>query len=83
MPRQKRFVFGGRSQQDVQELQSLFEGGSEYREAARFGEGYVMPEYRLVNRLLGNRSRNYLAEIVIFRKQADRPPRAAEARFGL
>jgi hypothetical protein len=82
MPRDTRFVFGGRSQQDVQELQAVFEGRSEYREAARFSEGYFMPEYRLVDTLLGNRSRNYLAEVVIFRKQADRPVRAAAQRLG-
>jgi hypothetical protein len=29
-----------------------------------------MPEFRLVEGLLGNRSRNYLAEVVIFRRPA-------------
>ena len=31
-------------------------------------EGYLMPELRLADRVLGNRSRNYLTEVVIFRK---------------
>ena len=49
-------------------MQALFQGSSEYREVARFGEGYFMPEYVLVDWLIGNRSRNYLSEIAIFRR---------------
>ena len=68
LPRERRFVFGPRSQRTVDQLQAVFEGRSEYREVARFEPDYVMPEYRIVETLLGNRSRNYLAEVVIFKK---------------
>lgn len=66
MPRDYRYIFDTESQQEVDAFQELFTGTSGYREAARFGENYFMPEYTLTDRLIGNRSRNYLAEVVIF-----------------
>lgn len=66
MPRDYRYIFDTESQEEVDAFQALFTGTSGYREAARFGENYFMPEYRLTDRLIGNRSRNYLAEVVIF-----------------
>jgi len=68
-PSDYRFVFDGISQTTLQAFQDLFSGKTEYKEAARFKEGYFMPEYRLVDNLIGNRSRNYVAEIVIFTKK--------------
>lgn len=68
-PRDYRKIFDSRSQQRVDQLQALFLGRTEYTVAARFSEGYFMPEYRWVDRLIGNRSRNYVAEIVIFHKR--------------
>ena len=76
MPRNRRFIFGMRSQKEIDALQALFNGTSDYREVARFSEGYVMPEYRLVDWLLGDRSRNYLTEIVIFRSKGREENRA-------
>jgi len=70
-PTDYRFIFDGRSQERVNAIQSLFKGTSEYEEVARFSEGYFMSEYLLVNNLLGDRSRNYVTEIVIFMKKAD------------
>lgn len=64
-------VFGELSQERLELLQSIFRGTSAYREVARFTEGYVMPEYRLVDRLVGDRSRNYVSTIVIFRRDAE------------
>jgi len=68
-PEDYRFIFASRSQAWVEARQSLFRGTSEYKEVAHFSEGYFMPEYVLTDRLIGNRSRNYVAEIVIFRKR--------------
>jgi 4-amino-4-deoxy-L-arabinose transferase-like glycosyltransferase len=65
-PRDYRYIFEANSQKYVDNLQAVFKGESEYREAARFAEGYFMPEYKWTNRLLGDRSRNYVTEIVIF-----------------
>jgi hypothetical protein len=65
-PRDWRYIFEATSQRYVDNLQAVFKGESEYREAARFAEGYFMPEYKWTDRLLGNRSRNYVSEIVIF-----------------
>jgi hypothetical protein len=48
--------------------QALFKGISPYAEAARFPEGYFMPEYVLTDRLIGNRMRNFVGEVVIFRR---------------
>jgi hypothetical protein len=46
--------------------QDLFRGRSPYRQVARFSEGYFMPERVWTDRLIGNRSRNYVGEVVIF-----------------
>lgn len=59
-------IFAARSLAYVQGIQALFKGQTEYREVARFREGYFMPEYTLAESLIGNRSRNYVTEIVIF-----------------
>ena len=72
-PPDYRRIFDGQSQERVDALQNLFRGRSEYREVARFREGYFMPEYVLSDRLLGNRSRNYVSEIVIFKKTPKEP----------
>ena len=66
LPRDYRYVFDMESQAQVDGFQALFTGDSEYRETVRFSENYFMPEYTLTDRLIGNRSRNYLAEVVIF-----------------
>jgi hypothetical protein len=68
MPTDLSQVHGVQTQRDLVELQALFRQTSEYREVARFSEGYVMPEFRLTDRLIGNRARNYVAEIVVFRR---------------
>ena len=65
-PRDIRYIFDAMSQERVDAYQVLFKGQTEYREVARFGEGYFMPEYLLADALLGNRSRNYISEVVIF-----------------
>ncbi|NNG16926.1 MAG: hypothetical protein HKM89_10635 [Gemmatimonadales bacterium] len=70
-PEESRNIFDSFGQDWVESMQAVFRGTSGYREVARFSEGYVMPEYVVVDRLIGNRSRNYLAEIVVF--QADLP----------
>lgn len=69
LPRDYRKVFGADSQENMDWIQGLFQGTGGYRIAARFPDGYWMPEFRLVEALLGNRARNYLSEIVIFQKQ--------------
>lgn len=71
-PKDYRYVFAGRSQARVEALQALFRGTSEYKEVVRFSENYVMPEYTVIDQLIGNRSRNYTATIVIFMKAAER-----------
>lgn len=65
-PADQRAVFSGGSAAELQAWQALFDGATSLRESARFREGYRMPEPRIVDRLLGNRSRNYLTEVVIF-----------------
>jgi hypothetical protein len=67
-PRDYRHIFDSDSQKNVDATQALFNGTSDYQEAARFRVGYFMPEYNFVDALLGDRSRNYISEIVIFRK---------------
>lgn len=67
-PRAARNVFMMESQSRLELLQALFRGETEYREVARFREGYFMPEYVLTNRLLGDRSRSYVTEIRVFRR---------------
>lgn len=73
-PRDYRRIFGAWPQDWIDTMQALFQGTSEYEEVARFDEGYFMPEYRLSDYLLGNRSRNYVAEIVIFKKKTPELP---------
>jgi hypothetical protein len=68
-PADWRKVFDGRSAARVSAFQDAWRGTSGYRPAARFSENYVMPELRLADSILGNRSRNYLTEIVILRRE--------------
>jgi hypothetical protein len=68
-PHDYHTIYGGQSQQRVDALQGLFLGKSDYFEVNRFAEGYFMPEFTLIDNLLGNRSRNYLTEVVIFKKK--------------
>jgi hypothetical protein len=80
-PRDYRFIFDSESQERIEGLQAVFKGKSEYEEAVRFKEGYFMPEYRLVDHLVGNRSRNYVSEIVVFeRKQNTEDSRYPDPR---
>jgi hypothetical protein len=67
-PRDYRHIFDSDSQRNVDAIQSLFNGTAGYKEAARFNVGYFMPEYVLVDALLGDRTRNYVSDIVIFRR---------------
>jgi hypothetical protein len=69
-PRDYHHVFDVLGQEEVDQVQAVFRGESEYREVARFREGYFMPEYLWADHWLGNRSRNYVSEIVIFQRQA-------------
>lgn len=68
MPSNLDDVHGVTSQKELEAFQAVFRGTTEYREVARFQEGYFMPEFLIVDSLLGNRARNYVAEVVIFRK---------------
>jgi hypothetical protein len=70
MPTDFHHVFGGQSQERMLRVQSLFTGTSGYREVARFDEGYFMPELTVPLRLVGDRSRSYLTELVIFRRDS-------------
>jgi Dolichyl-phosphate-mannose-protein mannosyltransferase len=80
-PSDPKQVFDGRTPERVAAMQALFRGTSAYVEVARFPDAYVMPEYRLSKSLLGDRSRNYISEVVIFRHRttaslvSDRPGR--------
>lgn len=67
-PADYRFIFMAPNQDRVDAFQALFIGELTYQEIARFSEGYFMPEYKVVDDLIGNRSRNYIAEVVIFEK---------------
>jgi Dolichyl-phosphate-mannose-protein mannosyltransferase len=67
-PADWRTVFDALGPERLAAHQAVFRGTAGYREAARFEEGYRMPELRLADRILGNRSRNYLTAIVIFRR---------------
>jgi hypothetical protein len=78
-PRDHRFIFDCPSPERLLAFQELFRGESEYKEIVRFREGYFMPEYLLVDKILGNRSRNYVTEIVIFEKdEASKKPNVSE-----
>lgn len=65
-PSDFRTAFGARSESRLRSVQALFKGETEYREVARFKEGYFMPDYWMIDGLIGNRSRNYIAEVVVF-----------------
>ncbi len=67
-PRDYRRIFDSPSQEWIDARQALFKGETEYETVARFEEGYLMPEYRITDAILGNRSRNYVSEVVIMRK---------------
>jgi 4-amino-4-deoxy-L-arabinose transferase-like glycosyltransferase len=67
-PTNEKEVFGSLSKADLESLQALFRGGSEYRKQVSYNEGYFMPEFVLEKFLIGNRCRNFVAEIVIFRQ---------------
>jgi 4-amino-4-deoxy-L-arabinose transferase-like glycosyltransferase len=67
-PADYRRVFDANSAERLGAFQNVYRGTSGYTQAARFPESYVMPELRLADRILGNRSRNYLTEVVIFRR---------------
>ena len=66
-PRDYRHIFDSGSQENVDATQALFLGTSDYQEVTRFKPDYFMPEYLVVDALLGDRTRNYISEIVIFR----------------
>jgi hypothetical protein len=66
-PTDYRRVFDSLSPPRLVAFQDLYRGKAGYTEAARFEEGYFMPELRLSDRILGNRSRNYLSTVVIYR----------------
>lgn len=71
-PRDYRFVHDADTQERVDAIQALFRGKSDYHEVARFKEGYFMPEYIITDSILGNRSTNYISEIVIFEKNKEK-----------
>lgn len=81
-PADARNVFDAVSQERVEQMQALHRGSSEYREVARFSVGYVMPEYWLTDRLIGDRSRSYVTDVLVFRRNEDRSdaPRATDGR---
>ena len=68
-PSDYRQVYDGRSAERVAAIQALFRGTSDYVMAARFPERYVMPEYRVAMALLGDRSRSYISEVVVFKRR--------------
>lgn len=67
-PRDNKIVFPWFTEKSLPAWQALFEGKLPYQQAAQFTEGYFMPEYVWTDRLIGNRARNYLGEVVIFRR---------------
>jgi hypothetical protein len=79
-PEDSRNIFDSFGQDWVGSMQAVFRGTSGYREVARFSEGYVMPEYVMTDRLIGNRSRNYVAEIIVFRTDQPEGGSSTEAR---
>jgi hypothetical protein len=70
-PSDPKQVYDGRTRERVAAIQSLFRGTSDYTMVARFPVPYLMPEYRLADALLGDRARNYISEIVVFRRSPD------------
>jgi hypothetical protein len=78
-PSDPKEVFDGRTVERVAAVQSLFRGTSAYTEAARFPVSYVMPENRVTMALLGDRARDCITEVVIFRRGVTRPAAGAPA----
>jgi hypothetical protein len=68
-PSDPRHVYDGRSAERVAAIQALFRGTSDYTMVARFSERYLMPEYRVAMALLGDRSRSYITEVVVFARR--------------
>lgn len=68
MPKDYRKIFDSHNQKYVDARQALFTGAAGYRQVASFDEGYFMPEFTLTDKIIGNRSRNYLAEVVVFKR---------------
>lgn len=80
-PTDLRQVFDGRTSERVTDIQALFRGTSEtYTRVARFEARYFMPEYRIAMALLGDRSRSYVSDIVIFKRRRAGP--GARSRQG-
>lgn len=77
-PADPRGVFDVESPERLAAFQALFRGQLPYREVARFREGYVMPEHRLALRLVGDRARSYVTEVVVFRKDRHAGPPSRE-----
>jgi hypothetical protein len=77
-PTDVRQIFDAGSAARVATIQSLFQGTSgTYTLVARFPDPYLMPEHRVAQRLLGDRARTYISEVVIFRRTGARPVAAA------
>jgi hypothetical protein len=74
MPTDFREVFIGQNQERMLRMQSLFTGGNGYHEVARFSEDYFMPELTVPLRLVGDRSRSYITEVVIFQRDSATTP---------
>lgn len=70
MPTDHREVFGANTPARLQRMQSLMQGTLGYREAARFSEGYFMPELTIPLRIMGDHSRSYITEMVVFRRDS-------------
>ena len=68
-PSDPRRVYDGRTAERVAAIQALFQGTSDYAMIARFPERYLMPEYRVAMALLGDRSRSYITEVVVFARR--------------
>jgi hypothetical protein len=68
LPTDPSTVFDVERPERLLAFQALFRGDLSYREVARFSEGYVMPEHQLAMRLVGDRARSYLTELVIFQR---------------
>jgi 4-amino-4-deoxy-L-arabinose transferase-like glycosyltransferase len=69
-PTDWRTAFDALSPERLRAFQEVHRGRGGYRRVAGFGEGYFMPELRLADCVLGNRSRNYLTEVQIYRRQS-------------
>lgn len=80
LPRDHRFIFDSHSQKYIDEFQALFTKETDYKKTVRFNENYFMPEYTITDKFIGNRSRNYLAEVVIFVRDQKSEVNAAEVK---